>query len=125
MGSLFQRFRSLVILCPLLWAHDEAEHHGGEHMVEQSCPPHSNQGTGRKRKGLGTRYSFQGHTPLPPVIYSLQPLKFPPFPNTFTSQLGTKASTHEPLENIPNHNTKPHLLNVGDSACLVILRAVS
>lgn len=48
-----------------IWACAEAEYHGREHVVKQSCSPHCSQEAKRARKGLDSHYPFQRPKFLP------------------------------------------------------------
>jgi hypothetical protein len=111
-------------LASSLWAYGEAEHHGEEGIVEQSCSFHGVQEAERDSDRKGTRYIFQRHahsdllappsshllTFLPPHNNATdydsikgwfhwlgQSLMIQLPPNDWTHQLGTKHSTHELL----------------------------
>lgn len=70
----------------------KAVHHGGEHVVEQSCSPHG----WEVKEEEGFHYPFQGHTPSDLTSPARpRPLKFPSPPNS--AKVWTKPLTHGPL----------------------------
>jgi hypothetical protein len=57
LGHSFRDFSPWFTCLHCFWVHGEAEHHGGEHMVEQSSSPYGRQE--RKREGRNTGFLKQ------------------------------------------------------------------